>query len=268
MACAAAAVTQGSALAQPVVLPIVNPGFEQLNVTLRPGEQSNGAGGVAGGSGLMETPVNTRWTTPFQPGGNMAQSGVIVPGWRTAPGGTGSLAGVLNPDVRFPTPSDPARAWMTGYSGNHVATAQAAVMQQTLNVQLAPSTLYTVSFLAGIGITDSNYFPIVQLFASPDLSTFARFGVPGVSQLAQMPFVNIDRPQFGAMRPYSFTYTTPSVLPPELVSKFITVSITGSDGIPRVNFDDFNVTAVPGPATGGAILMMLLRGVSRRRRGT
>lgn len=155
---------------------------------------------------------------------------------------------------------------MSGYSGNHVATAQAAVMQQSLNVQLAPSTLYTVSFLAGIGITDSSYFPIVQLFGSPDLSTFARIGVPGVSQLAQMPFVNIDRPQFGVMRPYSFTYTTPSVLPPELTSKYITLSITGSDGIPRVNFDDFQVTAVPGPATGGAVWMMLMGAMSRRRR--
>ncbi|MBY0310781.1 MAG: hypothetical protein K2W85_01800 [Phycisphaerales bacterium] len=258
------AVAQGATLAQPIVLPIVNSGFERLNVTLRPGEQTNGAGGVAEGSGIMETPVNTIWRAPFPQGSGVPQSGVIVPGWRTRPGGTGSLAGVLNPNVPVAGPGG-ARMWMTGYSGNYVATAQAAIMQQTLNVRLEPATTYAVSFLAGIGVTDSTYSPTVQLFATPDLNTFALIGEPGVTLLAQTPRVQIDQLQFSVMRPYGFTYTTPSVLPPELVSKYLTISFLGSDGFPRVNYDDFQVTAIPAPNAGALVLIAAIP-LRRRRR--
>ncbi len=252
-----------TAHAQPIVLPLDNPGFEQVNVALRPGEQTNGAGGVALGSGLAETPVGTIWRTPFVQGANTAQSGVLVRGWRTSPGGTGSLAGVLNPDVAFAGPGG-SQAWMTGYSGNHVATAQAAIMQQTLNVRLQPATTYSVSFLAGIGINGSSYAPTVQLFASQDLDTFARQGEPGVVLLAQAPRVQIDQPQFGVMRPYGFTYTTPNALPPELESKFLTISFLGSDGFPRVNYDDFQITAVPAPSS--VVALAACWWASRRRR--
>lgn len=225
-------------------LPIINPGFEQLNVTLRPGEQTNGAGGAP--PGLPETAVNTRWQSPFQPNGNSPQSGVFVPGWRTLPNAPGSLAGILNPNVLF---ND--RAWMTGYSGNLIAAAQAAFMQQTLNVRLAPDTTYTLSFLAGIGITDSEYWLPVQLLAAPDLATFATPSTPGVEVLARMPFTSISRELFGTMRRYSFSYTTPAELPEQLRDKYIAISFLGSDGFPRVVYDDFQLDAVPAPGAVG-----------------
>lgn len=233
------------------LLPIVNPGFEELNVVLRPGEQTNGAGGVPGGSGLPETMVNTRWQFPFQPNGNVAQSGVIVPGWRTQPGGTGSLAGVLNPAVTFGV-----QAWMTGYSGAHVGVAQAAYMQQTLNVRLQARTTYTLSFLAGIGITDSSYSPLIQLLASPDLETFARPSAPGVEFLASLPLNTIQPAQFGAMIPMSFSYTSPEVLGPALDGKYLAITFLGSDGIPRMVYDDFRLEATPVPGPGVAAVIV------------
>lgn len=260
------ALVAGARCAQSELLPIVNPGFETLNVTLRPGEQTNGAGGVPLNSGLPETAVNTRWQYPFQPNGNSPQSGVVVPGWRTLPNAPGSLAGVLNPAVSFG-----GEAWMTGYSGNHVAVAQAAFMQQTLNVQVEPSTTYTLSFLAGIGITDSEYTPLLRLLASPDLETFATPSTPGVVTLASVPSGSIIRREtFGTMQSFSITYTSPAVLPPELAGKYLAISFLGSDGIPRVVYDDFRLEAVPPP--GACVVLVVgcamaqgLGGRSRRR---
>lgn len=249
------------------VVPIVNAGFEELNVVLRAGEQTNGAGGVPGGSGLPETAVGTRWQFPFNSNGNVAQSGVIVPGWRTFPGAPGSLAGVLNPDVQFGV-----NPWMTGYSGSYVGAAQAAFMQQTLNVRLRPRTTYTLSFLAGIGITDSAYSPLIQLLGAPDLETFATPSAAGVTFLARMPLMQINRPQFGAMIPMSFSYTSPDVLGPELevngMGKFLAISFLGSDGIPRVVYDDFRLeaVAVPGPGVGVGLCAMMGVAIARRRR--
>jgi hypothetical protein len=241
-------------------LPIVNPGFETLNVTLRPGEQTNGAGGVPMNSGLPETPVNTRWQSPFNSNGNTPQTGVIVPGWRTVPGAPGSLAGVLNPAVNFS-----GNAWMTGFSGNHVGVAQAAFMQQTLNVQVQPSTTYTLTFLAGIGITDSEYTPLLQLLAAPDLTTFATPSTSGVVSLARVPGESIiRRAQFGAMIPFSISYTSPDVLPADLAGKYLAISFLGSDGIPRVVYDDFRLEAVPGPSCG--LMVLGACGVWMRRR--
>ncbi|MFN0132144.1 MAG: GC-type dockerin domain-anchored protein [Phycisphaerales bacterium] len=216
------------------VLPIVNPGFEQLNVTLRAGEQTNGAGGGV-------TPVTTRWVFPFPSNGNLPQSGVIVPGWRTyiPQPGSGVLAGVLRPDVLFGgTP------WMSGYSGSHVIAAQAAEVSQTLNVRWQPSTTYTLRFLAGIGITDSEYAPLIGLLATPDLTTLAFLGTPGVTSVARMPLVNIQQQQFGTMLAFSFSFTTPAALPPGVAGHYIAISFVGSDGIPRMCYDDFGLEAV------------------------
>jgi hypothetical protein len=223
------------------VLPIVNPGFEAINVALRPGEQTSGFSGM--GVGQPEVPVVTRWSFPFQQGGNTPQTGVIVPGWRTAPGSVGALAGTLNPAVEFS-----GRAWMSGYSGSYIATAQASFTSQTVDARIEAGTTYTLSFLAGIGSNGSSYFPAVQLLAAPDLTTFARVGSPGVTLLGQMPFVSIGPEEFGEMRRYSFSVTTPAVLPPSLSSHFLAVAFVGSDGIPRVNFDDFRLEAVPTPS--------------------
>lgn len=237
------------------LLPIINPGFEELNITLRPGEQTSGAGG-----GI--TPVSTRFPSPFPSNGQSPQSGAIVPGWRTLTGGGGNLAGVLRPDVTFGN-----APWMTGYSGNHIAAAQAAHMQQTLNVQLQPRTTYTLSFLAGIGITDSDYSPFIGLFASPDLQTLAFIGTPGVTTLARLPLTNITRPQFGVMQPFSFSYTSPDVLPPEINGHYIAISFLGSDGIPRMCYDDFRLeaTSIPCAAAGHAFGALLAIGGTRRR---
>lgn len=252
-------VSMCAAQASGVDLPIVNPGFETLNVTLSPGEQTGGAGGGV-------APVNTRWVYPFTPFAGTPQSGVIVPGWRTiVPGvGSGVLAGVLNPSVTLS-----GRAWMTGFSGNYVAAAQAAQMQQTLNVLVAPSTRYTLSFLAGIGITDSSYAPLIGLYGAPDLQTLAFPGTPGVTTIARAPFMNIDQPQFGTMIPMEFSYITPEVLPADLQGKYIAISFLGSDGIPRMCFDDFRLTAEVVPSAGGASLAVLVvaTGMRRRRRG-
>lgn len=260
--CSGFVIAGGAARAE--LLPIVNPGFEMLNVTLAPGEQTNGAGGVPAGSGLPETAVTTTWKYPFQQGPNSPQSGVLVSGWRTQYPSFGSLAGVLNPAVEFGgTP------WMTGYSGSHVAVAQAAIMQQTLSVTIQPSTTYTLSFLVGIGVTDSPYAPLIQLLAAPDLSTFAKPNAPGVAFLASAPLVQIDPPQFGAMMQRSFTYTSPAVLPPDLAGKFLAISFLGSDGFPRMTYDDFMLDATSVPAPGSGLLMLIaapLAGVRRRLR--
>ena len=238
-------------------LTIVNPGFESLNVTLTPGEQTSGAGGVPGESGLPETAVSTTWKSPFQQGGNLPQSGVFVPGWRTKFPAFGGPAGVLNPAVEFGgTP------WLTGYSGAHVAVAQNAIMQQTLNVVLQPSTTYTLSFLAGIGITDTPYAPLLQLLAAPDLSTFVQLGTPGVAFLAAAPLVQINQPDFGTMTKRSFSYTSPAVLPPSLSGKFLAISFLGSDGIPRMSYDDLALEATPVPAPAAGALLAVIGAAS------
>lgn len=259
--CAAMALALAGPSAAAELLPILNPGFELLNVSLRPGEQTNGAGGVPLNSGLPQTPVNTRWQFPFSPGDNTPQSGVLVPGWRTASPGSGSLAGVLNPDVTFGgTP------WMTGFEGRYVGAAQAAFMSQTINRRLAPNTRYTLSFLAGIGITDSEYTPLLRLLATPDLVTFPTPGQPGIDSLAFVPFDGIiRRPDFGTMIPYSISYTSPEVLPPNLDGKYLAITFLGSDGFPRVVYDDFRLeaTRVPGP---GPLLIAGLAPVAMRRR--
>jgi hypothetical protein len=250
-----------STLAAPV--PIINPGFESLNVTLRPGEQTNGAGGAP--IGLPETPVTTRWQFPFNPNGNTAQSGVIVPGWRTANPGSGSLAGVLNPNVLI-NRNGVDTPWMTGYSGNHIATAQAAFMQQTLSTQVQPNTTYTLTFLAGIGITDSEYTPLIQLLAAPDLTTFITPGVTGVEFLARYEGGPIRQAQFGVMQSLSMTVTTPAVLPPTLQGKFLAIAFLGSDGIPRTNYDDFHLDATPVPSPGTLALLTIGAALTMRRR--
>lgn len=243
--------------AQAELLPIINPGFEELNVTLRPGEQTSGAGGSSAGQPI--TPVNTRWQFPFTPGDNQPQSGVLVPGWRTQNPTGGSLAGVLNPTGSFGD-----RPWMTGYSGNYVAAAQAtAFVAQTLDVRIQPATQYTLSFKVGIGITDSEYAPFIQLVGAPDLTTFPRPDLPTVAVLARAPLAEIPREQFGVMMPRSFSYTSPAVLPADLAGKYLAITFVGSDGIPRMIYDDFQLEAVtlPGPAAGlvGGVLALTRR---------
>jgi hypothetical protein len=221
-----------SAGAAPTPIPITNPSFEDLNITLRPAEQTTGMG-----AGV--TPVGTRFPFPFSAPGP-SQTGAIVPGWRTVLNASNSntLAGVMNPDVAFNT-----QPWLTGYDGRYIAVAQATWVSQTLNVQLQPRTRYTLRFRGGIARSDFSYFFAVGLVAAPDLATFATFSTPGVTVLGRMPFVEIDPPDFGVMREYSFSSSTPAVLPPSLQGTYLGITFIGSDGFPRVCYDDFRLEA-------------------------
>lgn len=225
------------ASARAEVIPIINPGFEDLNVTLRPGEQTVGAGGGVIG-------VGTRWPTPFNPGGNVPQTGVVVPGWRTYTPAPPAIvyAGVLNPNV-----SVGGTPWLTGYSGNYVGALQVSAMQQTLPVTVQPSTTYTLTFLAGLGWTDSTNGVYVSMLGAPDLETLAFLGRPNVTTLSLMSGVGIDAADRGAMLPFSLTYTSPATLPADVAGRYLAISIIGSDGFPRMCYDDFALEATPVP---------------------
>lgn len=240
-------------------LPLVNPGFEDVNVTLAPAEMTNGMGNAA-------QPATTRWPTPFQAMAGMSQSGVVVAGWRsfvpTPP--SQSLVGVMNPAAQIN-----GQPWLTGYSGNHVAVAQAAFASQTLSVLLQPSTTYTVSFLAGIARTDFSYSPRVALIAAADTATLARVGDGVTTTLTFNPWTTITPDQFGVMLPFTFSYTTAATLPADQAGRYLGLYFLGSDGFPRVCFDDFRIEAAPVPSAGSVALaafagcLMLVR--SRRR---
>ncbi len=244
-ACVAALLAPAAAFAQ--VLPLINPGFEVLNVTLAPGEMTNGIGSST-------QPAVTRWPSPFQPIAGTPQTGVTVAGWRSfvpVPPAQ-ALVGVLNPAASVNN-----QPWMTGQSGNNVAVAQAAFSSQTLDVIIQPSTTYTVSFLAGIGLTDLSYSPRVALLAAADTSTLARPGDGVTTTLTFNPWTTITQDQFGRMLPFSFSYTTPDVLPTNVANRYLSLYFVGSDGIPRVCFDDFRIEATAVPSAGPVALTIV-----------
>ena len=248
-------------------VPIVNPGFESVSLPLAGGEQTNGIGGSGTllgryepfpfGSGLVD------WSAP-----------VTVPGWQTFTVPFGSpiqlLAGVLRPTDLGGTP------FVTGIEGDHVLAVQAALVGQRTVADLQPDTTYTLSFQGAISSFDSDYFFGVSLTAIEDAVTLPLEGQPGVTRLALGTFAPPSSTPDGIMRPYEFSYTTPAVLPPELVGTKVGIHVFGSDGIPRVLYDDFRLTAVPVaavpalPGTGLAWLVALLlagglAGLLRRR---
>ncbi len=244
------------ASARAEVIPIINPGFEDLNVTLRPGEQTVGAGG-----GIIG--VGTRWPIPFNPGGNSPQTGVVVPGWRTYTPAPPAIvyAGVLNPNV-----SMNGTPWLTGYSGNYVGALQVSAMQQTLPVLVQPSTTYTLTFLAGLGWTDTTNGVYVSMLGAPDLETLAFLGRPNITTLSLMSGVGIDASDRGVMFPFSLTYTSPATLPADVAGRYLAISVIGSDGIPRMCYDDFALEATPVPAPSMVLLAAIPAVVARRRR--
>jgi hypothetical protein len=245
--CALAPVLRGE------LLPIVNPSFEDVSRPLLVGEQTNGAGGAG-------VPVATRF--PFAGGGVSWDNPVMVPGWRTTlrpPGDTAiNYAGILNPPERAP-----GRPFVAGQDGQNVAAVQVSRMGQTLNVLLSANTRYELSFLGGIGLFDSDYFLNASLIAVDDLERLPLVGQPGVAHLANSQGAIPPRDSFGTMLPYSFAYTTPAILPPELAGRYIGVHVSGSDGIPRVLYDSFRLEATPVPEassgllTGGMALLLL-----------
>ncbi len=213
-------------------LPIVNPSFEQLSRPLTAGEQTNGAGGV----GVF---VGTRYYTSSSVS---YDNPVEVPGWRTylTPGAR-IYAGVLNP----PLLGVPPQPFMTGHDGTYIASVQVAALQQTIDHTLRANTRYRLSFLAGIGRFGTANGVYISLVAAPDLQTVAIDGQPNIITLIRSQGLLPPRESFGTMLPYTLEYTTPSVLPPTLQGRYIAISFTGGDGIPRTCFDDFRLEAIP-----------------------
>lgn len=229
VACVLLGSTQSAGAQQ--VLPIVNPGFEQVSRPLVVGEITNGAGGVG-------VPVGTRPNFFAQP---QFVNTVEIAGWRTyLPSSQNPTAliraGVLNPpEVSVGVP------FLTGYSGTHVATLHHIPMQQTLPIQIQPSTRYRLTFLAGYGKFDSPEGIYVSLLGAPDLTTPVYYGTGELLALTQGLFPPPSSE--GQMLPYELEVTTPAVLPANLQSKYIAISLVGSDGIPKMNFDDFRLVA-------------------------
>lgn len=211
-----------------------NPGFEVLSRPLAGGEQTNGLGGRL-------LPVGTRVPFPF--GASLVDwsAPVAVWGWRTFSVPFGSqnqvLAGVLRPTDLGGTP------FVTGYRGRNVLAVQAAVVGQRTRTTLEPDTTYTLSFLAGISEFDFNYFFAVSLTAVDPAAPLPVENQPGVTRLALGSFFPPAPVPDGVMRRYEFSYTTPAVLPANLVGTRIGINIFGSDGIPRVLYDDVRLTS-------------------------
>lgn len=226
----------GASAGAPYVVPIVNAGFEEVSRPLAVGEITNGCGGL----GVL---VNTRAGFNSPPSN---ANPVEVAGWRTnlpPPNNPGATvrAGVMNPPV-FPQGD-----YISGYSGVNIATLQVAPMQQTLDHVIQPNTRYRLSFKAGIGRFDSDYAAFVGLIAVPDREGLYFRGVAPSITLVGTTGVVFDAPgnTVGVMETHAITYTSGAVLPMDLAGKYIAVSFIGSDGFPRMNFDDFELVATP-----------------------
>ncbi|MCA9280127.1 MAG: hypothetical protein H6815_12235 [Phycisphaeraceae bacterium] len=212
-------------------LPIINPSFEQVSRPLASGELTNGCGGVG-------VSVGTRASFFAQP---QFVNTVEVAGWRTylpPPQNPTALiyAGVLNsPDVGAGQP------YLTGHTGMHVANLHHVAMQQTLPVFIQPNTHYRLSFLAGFGTGETQEGIYVWLLGAPDLSTivFPSNGEILTQTQGLLPPISSE----GQMLPYELEVTTPNVLPTNLQSKYIAIAFIGSDGIPSMNYDDFQLVA-------------------------
>lgn len=254
-----AALLATAAHCRAVELPIVNPSFELTSRPLAVGEQSNGAGGLG-------TPVATRF--PFMGGSASWANPIEVPGWRTFTRPVGDTAivyaGVLNPPLRNNQP------FISNPHGQNVAALQIGAMGQTLRFLIQPSTRYRLDFLGGIGLFDSNYFLSTSLIAVDDLVRLPLINQPGVQRLAQVQDAVPPQSSFGTLLPYSIEYTTPDVLPANLVGRYIGIHMFGSDGIPRVVYDDFRLDAspVPGSSTCISLSVLVLTAHRRRRRTT
>lgn len=232
-----------ASVAPAAVIPIVNPGFEEVSRPLAAGEMSNGSGGSLG------VLVGTR-TGFFSP--PQFANLVGVSGWRTyLPPPNNPTATVYAGTLHPPTLSQ--GAYITGLEGEHVGYAMISAMQQTLDAQVQAGTVYTLRFRAGIGVTDSENGIYVALCAMPDRETLAFRGQPGVITLAATLGQYAPQSSAGTMREFAISYESPAVLPSELIGKYLAISLQGSDGTPRMCFDDFRLTtAPPGGCAGDA----------------
>ncbi|MDX2130495.1 MAG: hypothetical protein SFY69_00395 [Planctomycetota bacterium] len=239
------------------VIPIVNPSFEVLSRPLAVGEQTNGAGGVG-------VPVGTRYPFGGGPSGVSWTDPVEVPGWRTRLRAFGdpatNYAGVLHP------PSVGGQPFITGQDGTNVVAVQIAQMGQTLDALVMPNTRYRLDFLGGIGRIDSDYILSVSLIAVPDLATLPLENEPGVSRLAITQGLAPPRESFGTMLAYTLEFTTPATLPAQWQGKHLGVHMFGSDGIPRVVYDNFRLEATPVPTPWTVLVLAGVLSCPRGRR--
>ncbi len=242
------------------LLPVINASFEQTSRPLAPGELTNGSGGAG---------VSVATRMPWSGGGVSYANPVEVPGWRTLlppPNNPNAIvyAGVLNPPT-LNTINGP-QPFISGQEGQNVAAAQVSHMQQMLNVQVQSNTRYTLSFLAGNGLFDVGEGVYVSLLASPDLQTLAFLNTPNVTTLALTQGVGIPPNSTGTMTRFQIEYVAPAVLPANIVNRYLAISFIGSDGIPRMCFDDFRLVATPVPAPATTIVMMTFAVLGGRRR--
>lgn len=239
------------------VIPIVNPSFEQTSRPLAVGEQTNGVGGVG-------TQVATRF--PFAGGSVSWANPVEVPGWRAwvqpAPSTAINYAGVLNP------PMISGQPFIQGQHGQNVLANQVSRCGQILDHIVQPNTHYRLDFLGGIGRFDSDYFFAVSFITAPTLNTLPLENWPNtdVRRLAITSGLGHPNDQHGQMLPYFLEFTTPAVLPPEVQGRYLGIHLWGSDGIPRVLYDDFRLEATIVPSPMCALLLLPLACAQRRRK--
>jgi hypothetical protein len=157
--------------------------------------------------------------------------------------------------------------FITGQDGQNVAALQASQMGQTLGVLLQPNTTYHLSFLGGIGLFGTDYLLSVSLIAVDNLQVLPLIGHPGVKVLAMTQGLIPPRDTFGTMQRYSLDYTTPATLPANLAGRYVGIHMFGSDGLPRVLYDDFSLdaTPIPGPSVLAAVGLSLAVRPWRRR---
>lgn len=254
MSLIAASALLAPAAALGATVPIINASFEEVSRPLAVGEVTNGVGGAG-------VSVATRFIVPGNGTTPSWADPVVVPGWRTfvqpAPSTATIRAGVLNPHLVNGVP------FIQGQDGQNVAAIQNAGMGQALAITFAPSTRYRIDFRAGIGLTDFDYFATVALVALDTAETMPLLGREGVFRVAITNDLRPARSTFGTLLSYSLEYTTPEVLPPTLAGKTVGIYLGGSDGIPRVVYDDvrMDATVVPTPglagtAVAGGVVMM------------
>lgn len=260
VATAAAVLAGSAAVSHGEIVPIINSSFEETSRPLLVGEQTNGVGGAG-------TQVATRF--PFAGGSVSWANPAEVPGWRgivlPPPSTAINYAGVLNPPLIGDVP------FIEGQHGRNVLANQASRCGQILDHLVRPSTRYRLDFLGGIGRLDSDYFFAVSLITAPTLDTLPLENWPGtdVRRLAITSGLGHPTDAHGQMLPYFLEFTTPAVLPADVAGRYIGIHLWGSDGIPRVLYDDFRLEAieVPGPGAGAAWVMAGAVVLARRRRG-
>jgi len=211
-------------------IPIVNPGFEQTSRPLAPGEWTNGMGGAG-------VPVGTR-PSFYEP--VSFDDPVEVLGWRTylPPGQPTLNAGVLHPPTSLQ-----GQPWVTGHGGQYVAMAHHQWSQQTLRARVRPGVRYRLDFLCGNGAWEPGDGVYVALLATPDAKTLAIPGTPGVTTLALTSGLHPPFGSEGLMLPWHLVWEAPDPLPASIQGHRLAIAFVGSDGIPLMNFDDFELHA-------------------------